>query len=345
MEIEGSQDEKELAPGIQRGRARRWCFTLNNYTEKQADAIRERASSLAVVYCCFGKEIAPSTGTPHLQGYIEWVNGKSWRAAMKWFYECEEAMPYMIKAHGSQKKNIAYCSKDGDFFEFGERNKQGSRVDIQELLESVKKGADNVTLADEHPAAFARYFKFANHMRKEYATASGRHALAQKYRHCQLRPWQEETLSRLENQDDRKVLWVYGEDGNEGKTWLALYLVHSKQAYYVQQGKEADIAFAFKDQKVVVFDYTRSKEVTASYSMMEAFKNGILFSAKYESQTKIFDPCKVVVFANWLPDYQALSRDRWEIQDLKRPEESSPQSRPALVRQDCEVSSSNNNSL
>jgi len=44
---------------------RAWCFTLNNYTEEERDALR----SLKCKYIVFGYERGEE-GTPHLQGYV-----------------------------------------------------------------------------------------------------------------------------------------------------------------------------------------------------------------------------------------------------------------------------------
>lgn len=44
-----------------------WCFTLNNYTLKEYEALQNQECR----YLLMGKEIAPTTGTPHIQGYIQ----------------------------------------------------------------------------------------------------------------------------------------------------------------------------------------------------------------------------------------------------------------------------------
>ena len=49
---------------------------------------------------------------------------------------------------------------------------------------------------------------------------------------------------------------------------------------------------------------------------MESFKNGRFFSPKYGSCLKRFKPPHVVVFANYMPDLEKLSMDRWDIMDL-----------------------------
>lgn len=47
---------------------RRWRFTLNNYTE--AELVRIRAYPEFIRWIGFGFEVAPTTGTPHLQGFL-----------------------------------------------------------------------------------------------------------------------------------------------------------------------------------------------------------------------------------------------------------------------------------
>ena len=46
---------------------------------------------------------------------------------------------------------------------------------------------------------------------------------------------------------------------------------------------------------------------------MECFKNGKIFSPKYNSRRKRFDRAKVIVFANFMSDRSALIADRWDI--------------------------------
>lgn len=66
-------------------------------------------------------------------------------------------------------------------------------------------------------------------------------------------------------------------------------------------------------------DLTRSQENMLNYGMIESFKNGVFFSPKYNSITKIFKPVKMIIFANWLPDKEKLSEDRWDIHHIAEP--------------------------
>jgi len=48
------------------------CFTINNYTQTNIDQLL----TFKCRYIIFAKEIAPTTGTPHLQGYCEFHHSK-----------------------------------------------------------------------------------------------------------------------------------------------------------------------------------------------------------------------------------------------------------------------------
>lgn len=84
-------------------RNRNWCFVWNNYT----DADIETAKSWTCKYVKFVKETAPTTGTPHLQGWISFASAKTWDAMKKW--APKELSFRAIK--GSLLQNEEYVSK------------------------------------------------------------------------------------------------------------------------------------------------------------------------------------------------------------------------------------------
>lgn len=90
--------------------SKRWCFTLNNYTEDQfvhIQTICNRNSAKFII----GKEVGES-GTPHLQGYIEFSRRLRPR---KLFFDAI----HWESARGSRADNVGYCSKDGNYIVFG----------------------------------------------------------------------------------------------------------------------------------------------------------------------------------------------------------------------------------
>jgi len=52
---------------------RRVVFTLNNYTDESINMLRTLFTNNLAKYIIYGKEIAPGTGTRHLQGYMSLV--------------------------------------------------------------------------------------------------------------------------------------------------------------------------------------------------------------------------------------------------------------------------------
>lgn len=97
--------------------ARGYCFTWNNYTDTTIDVLYEYFLN-ECDYMVIGKEIAPTTGTPHLQGYFHMTNTKTMSAIMKLMTQDGIAL---IKAKGSAQQNFDYCKKSGDWCEWGKR--------------------------------------------------------------------------------------------------------------------------------------------------------------------------------------------------------------------------------
>lgn len=87
--------------------SKRWCFTFNNYTEKDYILLKNTFSAKSISYI-IGKEVGEE-GTPHLQGYIEAKKRLRWS---------EFKLPKAIhweKCKGSRIENLKYCSKDRDY--------------------------------------------------------------------------------------------------------------------------------------------------------------------------------------------------------------------------------------
>lgn len=87
-------------------------------------------------------------------------------------------------------------------------------------------------------------------------------------------------------------------------------------------GKGSDILYGMaayhKDNKrypdYVMINIPRSQEERwVSYPALEALKDGIFFSPKYEGVMCRYPPIKLVVWANQLPDTSHFSKDRWNI--------------------------------
>lgn len=132
-------------------RFRSWCFTLNNFE----DSDHVWLSEVQAVYMVYGEEIAPTTGTPHLQGYVYLANGKTESAARKSFPRCHLAV-----AKGTAKQNREYCTKEGGkIVERGTIPSQGERSDLMEVKKIVDEGGNLLRCFEEQFPTTVKYTK------------------------------------------------------------------------------------------------------------------------------------------------------------------------------------------
>lgn len=103
-----------------------FCFTLNNYTDK--DIIK--FNNLECNYLIYGKEIGKN-GTKHLQGYITFKRSKRIKGLKK---ICSRTHWEHLK--GDEESAINYCKKEGDITVIDNRH-QGARTDLKETIKEI----------------------------------------------------------------------------------------------------------------------------------------------------------------------------------------------------------------
>lgn len=116
------------------GRHRGWVFTVNNWEQHEWDDLVLEFGKYAK-YAIMGREVAPETGTPHIQGYVQWKNARDFKLMKKL---CERA--HWAAAKGSAKANKEYCSKGESFWEMGDVPAPGKRNDLARAKEMVAQG-------------------------------------------------------------------------------------------------------------------------------------------------------------------------------------------------------------
>jgi len=134
-------------------RCRAWCFTINNYTEGEFEAIKE----VRCRYLVIGKEIGES-GTPHLQGYIYFDAAKSRSTVSRLL-----PRSHLEQRFGTNSQAAQYCKKEGSWWEKGEppmqeeeaRKKGGEGVKIawETILKHVRDG-DTEWVAEAYPKIY-----------------------------------------------------------------------------------------------------------------------------------------------------------------------------------------------
>lgn len=154
-----AEQPRPAAGRVYSGSARGWCFTCN--LKERPVGFRESVERLhrlsGATYSIAGLELAPTTGRPHVQGY---VYKKSKLSAVKLasiLRELFDSAPHLERARGTPQENQTYCSKDGDYFEFGQCPSQGSRSDLAALAQAVIAGESLADIATKHPSDYIRY--------------------------------------------------------------------------------------------------------------------------------------------------------------------------------------------
>jgi len=131
-------------------RSRAWCFTINN----PASTKEELITTWGCEYCIMADEIGES-GTPHIQGYIEFDNAKTLTTLKKKY----SATAHWEVRKGSAKEASTYCKKDGKFIESGDISNQGARTDLNEIADEIKQGVLQQDIATNHFTQWCQYGK------------------------------------------------------------------------------------------------------------------------------------------------------------------------------------------
>lgn len=149
------------------GQLRHFAFTYNNYDKvdnweaQLCDALNE----LGANYVIWGKEIAPTTGTPHLQGYVQ-LRGR------KYFSVIRKCLPntHITIVRGSSQDNVNYCKKiDTDYYESGElrtvaRGRAKQKADWSILLDMASEGRLD-EIRELNPREYVLYYRTWNQLR------------------------------------------------------------------------------------------------------------------------------------------------------------------------------------
>lgn len=141
-----------MAPPKPGSRSRKYCFTWNNKAVSDLQKVYDENKE-KIKYIIAGNEVAPTTGTPHVQGYLELVRITAMSTIQKWFNNSVA----LIRANGSAEENRVYCSKNRDYVEYGTPDHPGERTDIAELYEACKNAKNETEIADKYTKQYFQY--------------------------------------------------------------------------------------------------------------------------------------------------------------------------------------------
>jgi len=244
--------------------AKHWVFTLNNYTKCDIETICGESSIKRYSF----QEEEGDNGTPHLQGYLEFITKRRPLGVFKG-----------LGAHWEKckriKEAIAYTQKSD--------TRAG-----QLFLKGVKKLRPLVILSK-----------------------------------CQLYKWQKDIVDlSQEIPDDRIIHWYWEPNGCKGKTQLCRYLVHHHDALLID-GAKGDMFYQVANCKeapeIIIMNLTHGSSLPNLYAL-EAIKDGLFASPKYESKMFIMNSPHIFVFANFEIYFKSDDNynhcSRWKVVNL-----------------------------
>jgi len=206
-------------------RNRSYCFTWNNYDDEAIKAVEDLMAEAK--FGLYGKEIAPTTGTPHVQGYIHFANQRGFNAIRKRLYGA-----HIEIARGTPKQNEEYCGKDKNYRIFGEKPiGQGARVDISKVAGEIVDGLKVEKLIMEDPMFYHQYGRTLNKI-------------------------EDLTMRKNTRKEMTKGIWYYGKTGT-GKSHKAFENFRTETHYLVPN--DNGWWDAYTQQETVIFNDFRGE--------------------------------------------------------------------------------------
>lgn len=240
------------------GRARNWCFTINNPDEQTLSNLHTTLpTSRECRYLVFQLEEGSDLQTPHIQGYIELTKSLRFRAVKALI----SPRAHLEKRRGTQQQAAEYCKKeegrlDGPW-EYGTpaREPQGTRNDLLAVKEAIDTGRQDAELWEDFFGVMAKYYK-----------------AVREYRLVKASPRNFKT----------EVYVLYGTPGTGKSKWAYDY---DENAYWKQRGQWWD---GYQGQEVVVIDdfygwlpFDTLLRLCDRYPLMVETKGGqVIFSSK-----------------------------------------------------------------
>lgn len=236
-------------------------------------------------YICAGEEVAPSTGTPHLQGMVYFEHAKTMSQVKKAFKEngVKQADTMHLEVMRDIEASVEYCKKEGKWFEHGELPDAPTEKGKKERI----RWAENVAMAKE-----GRF----DDMDPQIQMCYMRNA---EYLHRRI------VLARELQDTEEQMLWYWGAT-RTGKSRAAK--AESPGAYMKLCNRWWD---GYVDQEfVIIDDFDRKHEMLCHH--LKHWLDRYPFNGETKGGMIYIRPRRIIVTSNWHP------RDIWtDEEDLK----------------------------
>lgn len=252
---------------VSAARHRHFVFTHNNYADTQLE------DTLPCRYIAYSKEVAPSTGTPHLQGYVSFENAKTKQAVVKLLPGCH--IEVML---GSYEENETYCSKAGMLTERGEKPMSNDNKGRAEKLRwvTILKQAKEGKIDDIDADVQIRYYNTFKAIAMDH-------------------------MARPEPLQGTCGLWIYGESG----TGKSRAVFKSYPDHYIKARNKS--WNGYQGQDVVVLDEVCPEDTKWIAQYLKDWADWKPFHADIKYGAKQLRPKKFIVTSNYTIDEMGFS--------------------------------------
>lgn len=243
-----------------------YCLTMNNYKESDIQLFNRPD---LFEYAIVGKEVG-AQGTPHLQCYIHLLQKARFTAVKKMFPN----NPHIEAAEGTAEENRRYCSKDGDFVEFGVCPLSGPQKIASDWAE-VKLAAQENRLEDIEPEKYIKYYSTLKKIRSDTMSMK--------------------KLPTLDWKDGSSPNeWIYGPTGT-GKSFTARK--ENPGFYYKMNNKWWE---RYNGEEVVLIEDVGLEDKWMG-EKLKIWADRYPFTAEIKQDSTMLRPLKIVVTSNYHP--------------------------------------------
>jgi hypothetical protein len=251
---------------------RNFVFTLNNYTDLDIQVLL----SYKCKYMLFAKEIAPTTGTPHLQGYCELAKRTRFNTLLATLPKTIHIEP----RRGTQDQAINYIKEPIDkpvpteLYEVGEPNRQGTDVGPTALETARQLLTDNLPIDPMiHNIGVIKAYERIS----KYWPSSRYHS--------------DMELSRI---------WIHG-PGRSGKTSTAYRICHGFRTYKCDCISKGWFDGYDNHEAVILDDYEPDKYDTKSFKLLLSLLDKYPLRVEVKGSTVNWNPTTVIITSQHPP--------------------------------------------
>lgn len=244
----------------------RWCITWNNYTEQD----KERMETWIQGNCKYGiigEEVAPTTGTRHMQIYVR--TNKRCRGAF--ILATWEHKIHLELARGTESQNIKYCMKEGNYQEYG--------APLECTAKNMEKEKRHWEMLDVYMNV--PYDQFVRSYPKEAIIYGEK---LERVRTNLMRtqpPWNGEL------QD--KNFWIYGAPGTGKSRWARSQAGNRQDTIYLKGCNKWWSGFIRQSHHIVLFeDFPNDAKYLAQ--LMKVWSDRYTFTAETKGSSILINP-------------------------------------------------------